>query len=644
MRIYSIRQVLSVFALVCFVVTIYGQQWEEVSETPFLVHHSNGFGTGDVGFVIEGEPVDLNGLLVNRIWEFSSITNEWTNMGEFPGPGRTFAIGDEWDGKYYYGFGVGNDGVDLNDLWVYDPSDASFTELPSCPCVGRAHPALAAHNDKILMGTGSGPDGDLEDWWEYDMISQQWTQKTDMPGGRRHHPFFFESGNTVYVGGGHRTNWLAWDLDTETWSEIDDQLKGRVAGTQLSFGKYGLVIAGDDASHSHVATAETFMGYDTSTDEWIRFPFIPDGSKWACSSLIINEELYFFGGINYAVNDDRRVWKFNLENLDCLPPQNITLTDVTDISASFIMTRASTTISDTVYWRETSTQDWNVIPDPMSIFELSGLTECTEYELFVRTQCDTQTSDSEIISFYSANCGPCVELDYCVPDIDNNAGEDVYITEVVINDYVNVSDNSGGYANYSIPEAQTIESNTTFNLQVNAEEGVFDLDLVVWVDLNIDGAFSIDEQILNTDLTDNFNEDILLPFGVVEGLSRIRIFVGFIPGNTSCYDDNLYLGEVEDYCIVLQEGTSSLDSELDNNKLLEISPNPFQNVLTLKNNSLSEKPIRFVLYNTQGKKVNNGIMESTQMSIDLSDLEKGLYMLNAYIDGHLFSSDKVIKQ
>jgi len=625
-------------------ISINGQQWEEVSETPFLVHHTNGLGVGDVGFVIEGEPVNVNGQLVNRLWEFSSITNEWTNKGEFPGLGRTFAIGDEWDGKYYYGFGLANNGVDLNDLWVYDPSDQSFTELPSCPCVGRAHPALAAHNDKILMGTGSGPNGDLEDWWEYDMITQEWTQKTNVPGGRRHHPFFFESGNTVYLGGGHRDNWLAWDLDTEVWTQIDDQPKGRVAGSQLSYGKYGLLIAGDDATHQHVPTSETFMGYDTEKEEWLTFPSIPGGSKWACSSFIINEELYFFGGINYAVNNDRRVWKFNLENLGCLPPLNISLTDVTEVNANFIMTVASTTISDTVYWRETGVQEWNIISDPMSIFELSGLTECTEYELFVRSQCDSQISDSDIFSFYSANCGPCLELDYCIPNKENNAGEEEFITEVVINDYVNVSGNSGGYANYSIPEAETIVSNTTFNLQVKAEVGAFDFDLLVWVDLNIDGIFSEDELILDEDLEGDFNDDVLLPFEVVEGLSRIRIFCGFIPGNVSCFDDNLFVGEIEDYCVILQEGTSTFVSELEENSLMEISPNPFQNILTIKNISLSNKRVNYVLYDLLGKNVKKGIIENTQESLDLSDLKTGVYMMNTYIDGQRYNSEKIIKQ
>ena len=68
---------------------------------------------------------------------------------------RGFAIGDTWDGKAYFGFG--SDGRSyLNDLWVFDPADLSWTELASCPCSGRAHPALVAQNGKIVVGMGNG--------------------------------------------------------------------------------------------------------------------------------------------------------------------------------------------------------------------------------------------------------------------------------------------------------------------------------------------------------------------------------------------------------------------------------------------------------------------------------------------------------
>ena len=123
-------------------------QWEQLKDTPFTKHHSNGFGVNGKAFIFEGT-YDNDGPneISNEVWEYSPDTDTWTQLDDFPGPGRAIAIGDDMDGKYYFGFGT-----DRNDLWEYDPVTNEYTELPSCPCIPRAHPALVAHNNKIYMG------------------------------------------------------------------------------------------------------------------------------------------------------------------------------------------------------------------------------------------------------------------------------------------------------------------------------------------------------------------------------------------------------------------------------------------------------------------------------------------------------------
>jgi len=220
-------------------------------------------------------------------------------------------------GKYYYGFGF-NGPNPLSDLWEFDPVDSSFTQLPSCPCEGRSHPALIAHNDKVYMGAGSGANNDLNDWWEYDMLTQVWTQKPNIPGGQRHNTFQFTIGDDIYVGGGHVFNWLKYSPDTEEWTAIDDLPDGRVAGSQFSHGKNGYLLGGDNYLHQHIPTAQTFMRYDAEMDDWEFLKSLPNGSRWAPSSFIINDILYYFGGESYFIPNDRTMWKFDLLSLD--PP------------------------------------------------------------------------------------------------------------------------------------------------------------------------------------------------------------------------------------------------------------------------------------------------------------------------------------
>ena len=296
-----------------FSISLSAQDWELVSTPPFFKHHSNGFGFEGKAYVFEG--VYESNEVSNEVWEYNPATDEWVRLADFPGARRGIAIGDDWEGKYYYGFGSGPIGG-LSDLWVFDPVDTSFTRLPFCPCQGRSHPALVAHNDKVYMGAGSGANSDLNDWWEYDMITQEWSQKPNIPGSRRHHTFQFAMDDYIYVGGGHVSSWHRYDPATEEWLIIDGFPQGRVAGTQFSYKGKGYVLGGDNTFHQNVPNNESFLRYDPLTGNWEELPSLPNGSRWAPSSFIIEDDLYFFGGLSESMPSDATLWKFDLSSLD----------------------------------------------------------------------------------------------------------------------------------------------------------------------------------------------------------------------------------------------------------------------------------------------------------------------------------------
>ncbi len=375
------------------------QYWQQLGDTPFSSDHTNGFGHGDKAYLIQGYE-----NAPNAVWEYDAQIDEWTQLMTFPGPERALAIGDEWDGKYYYGFGFGVSGG-LSDLWVFDPEDMSFTELPSCPCTGRGHPAFIAFEDKIYMGSGSSDSEDLRDWWIYDIPSQTWEQKQNIPGEPRHHPFFFESGDKVYVGGGHINNWLSYNINTETWAEIDNTPLGRVAGTQLSYGKYGLVVAGDDRVHDHVPDEETFMSYDTETNTWEQLPSLPNGSRWAPASFILDNELYFLDGLDYdEVRGDSTFWKIDLGVVGCAPAENLSVMSLTTESAEIFWKGNVNAEADTLKWRVVGESVWNTIANPQAVYVLDGLEVCQEYECVVTNACGSNTSFSETVRFTTDGC------------------------------------------------------------------------------------------------------------------------------------------------------------------------------------------------------------------------------------------------
>ncbi len=294
------------------------QEWTKLNDTPFWKHHSNGFGIGDKAYVLAGVGENDNPNISTDFWMYESTTDTWTQLDGFPGQARAIAIGDDWNGKYYYGFGssgLGPDGPDggvLTDLWEFDPATMEFTQLPSCPCQGRTHPGFVAHNDKIFMGSGSTFDGDLKDWWEYDMITQVWAQKTNIPGASRHHPFQFAIDNMVYIGGGHESTWSGYDIETGNWISINNFPEGRVAGTQFSYNGKGYALSGDDYLHRALPQAETFLEYDPATDFWTELTPHPSASRWAPSSFIIDGAVYLFGGYDNSDFNDRSLYKYQL--------------------------------------------------------------------------------------------------------------------------------------------------------------------------------------------------------------------------------------------------------------------------------------------------------------------------------------------
>ena len=275
--------------------------WEEFSSLPtnFRTHHSYAFSINGVGYIVGGQA--LSGPRKD-FYSYDPAQDEWTDLGDYPGPHRGYGIGDVANGKAYFGFGFGINDDYLKDFWVYDPSDNSWQELAECPCSARIHPALVHLNGKIYVGMGEDANNnDLKDWWEYDIATDSWSQKTSILGDVRHHPYQFAIGNYVYAGFGHHgmsiyKDWYRYDPATDSWERMADLPgEGRVAGGQFSHKGMGYVISGEGETHDSMPTGE-FWRYDPAQNAWEQLPPHPGSSRWAPSTFIVNDVLYIING------------------------------------------------------------------------------------------------------------------------------------------------------------------------------------------------------------------------------------------------------------------------------------------------------------------------------------------------------------
>ncbi|MGB1295658.1 MAG: Kelch repeat-containing protein [Flavobacteriales bacterium] len=316
-----------IFLLFLIIPSYLFAQWTPVSSLPpnFQTDHSFGFSINNTGYLVSGGRTNLYGntTYYDKFFSYNPTTDIWTEESIFPGGKRGFAIGDVWDDKAYFGFGIKIDittgeEVYLNDLWVFDPTTTLWTELSSCPCSARSHPAFVAHNGKIYVGMGSYALGDLNDWWEYDIASDTWTQKNDFPSHERHHPYQFAVGDFVYTGFGHGSiapdvydTWYRFDPINNEWIEVQNiPGQARVAGTQFSHNNFGYVLSGDGANHDSMSDGE-FWQYNPDTDSWAQFPSHPGGSRWAPASFIIEDEVYIINGSSFGIYQSE-VYKYDL--------------------------------------------------------------------------------------------------------------------------------------------------------------------------------------------------------------------------------------------------------------------------------------------------------------------------------------------
>jgi N-acetylneuraminic acid mutarotase len=283
----------------------YAQTW--VSKTGMgnnTRHHPvtwtlNGFGYAATGTNPSNNPT-------SDFEQYNPTTDSWVSLPDFPGPARSFSIGGVYNGEAYLGFGAGST-APLNDLWKYDPTSETWEELSSCPCEGRQHPSFTVNENygKIYMGKGNNASGNLGDWWEYDIATDTWTQMPDFPGTDRHHPYHFSIGDFSYSGLGHdsspemaRDDWYRFDPVDNSWDQMATAPGARIAGTQFAFSGKGFVLSGD-AEYHEATTTSIFWMYDPDNDQWTVLDPHPGNSVWAPGSFIIDDTVYFFGGVDF---------------------------------------------------------------------------------------------------------------------------------------------------------------------------------------------------------------------------------------------------------------------------------------------------------------------------------------------------------
>lgn len=321
------------------------QAWVQMSSLPPWAeerHHPITFSIEGTGYLLGGANATST-VMMKDFYRYNPKFDNWTQLEDYPGPGRGFGYGVVVDGKAYVGTGIiqdeaGNQAFG-NDLWEFDPKTGEWTQLASLPQIeGRYHPAFVGVNGKIFVAAGAGIDNvteqssNLNDAWEYDIAKDEWRELPNMPGPERHHPYYFGIGTDFYVGCGHGSatqqseitgqpvsiynDFYKWDSENESW-EVLNNFPGerRVAGTQFSYGGKGYFLSGEGEDHELLDEGE-FWEYDPAFDEWTQLESHPGNSRWAPGNFVIDNKLYFTSGRSsyrsQAPKYEKDLWMYEL--------------------------------------------------------------------------------------------------------------------------------------------------------------------------------------------------------------------------------------------------------------------------------------------------------------------------------------------
>ena len=189
--------------------------WEFDPATNLWTQKANFMGTpryGSVGFALNnlgyiGTGYDNND---NRdFYQYDPVADQWTQIASMGGEKREGAVAFTYNGKAYVTTGTDN-GLDLLDIWVFDPTTDTWTEknklnLNSAYTIPRADGSAFVLGSKayVCLGYNSGV---RVDCWEYDFAADNWTRKTDFEGSARQDAVSITFNNRAFIATGRSGN------------------------------------------------------------------------------------------------------------------------------------------------------------------------------------------------------------------------------------------------------------------------------------------------------------------------------------------------------------------------------------------------------------------------------------------------------
>lgn len=239
-------------------------------------------------------------------------------------------------------------------------------------------------------------------------------------------------------------------------------------------------------------------------------------------------------------------------------------------------------------------------------FAFSGLSPCSDYEALLISNCPgNQHQDTLAFTFRTPGCGPCTNLPYC-PSAAAPGGVE-WIASFSIGGFHNPSGQDDGYGDFThLPVRLQAGQAYSFTIEPGFLHLPFPEHYRIWADFDQDGHFAGPEELLFETAfgaQGPVSGQILIPETAAGGSVRLRLSMKWA-GNSSSppqpCEENIEFGEVEDYCLSVEDFLSSPSSAACSPEM-NLFPNPFRENLHLEWGCPPEHPTRVRFFNSTGQ-------------------------------------------
>lgn len=413
--------------------------------------------------------------------------------------------------------------------------------------------------------------------------------------------------------------------DTET-----DITFGHLAGIDTFNFEYGVVGMSGTIINNVLSSPFNLNGLTACMDYWIIGQSVCDGAESDWSDTLF----------------------FSTDGC-CEPPSSLTLSGIGNSTVTATWPSVLAATSYIVQWRVVGAGSWSEMDNITAVtYEITGLDDCTEYEVRVATNCGGGTTDYTSVQIFTTfGCGSCTDETFCESTGDNDLE---WIGNVTVDQLDNTTaDNTGGYGDYTTMSVD-LTRGQTYNVSFSPDfsGSSFTEHFRVWIDLNQNGTFSNAEMLFDdTQGSQNtVTGTIDIPLTAALGSARMRVSMAYGSqfGGGYPQDDcgDIGFGEVEDYCVnILVELPDGIE-ETQGNFGMAVFPVPASEILNIRLLNAEIDAAQIFIMDAAGRTVSVQNIEATSVQqLDVSQFSDGVYLIEVRdFFGQTVARSRFVKQ